>query len=200
MKNVKNMLKKESKYSDEEIHFMWWMEELIKAGYIIEYKFEPCIVELSNKKEINILKRRKEKKSFLLHPHIYTPDFGIKWNEKAINIFITDINSTDFNTNSPFYAELDEFYKLYKSFIEIKPIFDQNNMTRAFIINQKWIYEKYKKYINLIECSWLFAKTFTPKKYLFTDISGNPRKIKFKIRTLEEYINDIKTLPTGSKK
>jgi hypothetical protein len=34
----------------------------------------------------------------------------------------------------------------------------------------------------------MFTKTFTPKRYLFTDGGGKPRKINFPIRTLATYV------------
>ena len=49
--------------------------------------------------------------------------------------------------------------------------------------------EKYKTYINLFVPPKIFKKTFTPKRYLLTDVSKTKRKINFPTKSLEEFIN-----------
>lgn len=75
------------------------------------------------------------------------------------------------------------------SFIEVKPSFDQNNMTRLAVLNQKWVFEKFGLFINIVIPEKLFAKTFTPKRYLTCDKSSVKRKIKYKnIISLDEFL------------
>ena len=174
--------------SKEELYFSWFLDELLEAGYIDSYKFEPEPFYLCDKVSHAWMEQLKTKERLtettLLQGHIYTPDFNVFWNKKAHKIFYTDFSDNYNHKHYPFYAKKGSCY------IEIKPVFDQNNMTRLFRINQKWVYAEYGEYVNLIKVPDIFEKTFTPERYLKTDKSMKPRKIKFKTRSLKEY-NEI---------
>lgn len=65
--------------------------------------------------------------------------------------------------------------------------------SRDFPLKQRMLYETLNVYVNKVipigskDC--LFAKTFTPRRYLFQDSSGGVRKIsKWKPRTLEAWL------------
>ena len=117
--------------------------------------------------------------------HVYSPDFSIAWAEKARKIFFNVCGSKVDLYKSPFITDI--FYS-HISIIEVKPVFDQNNMTRLFTINQKWMYQLHGVYVQKVVPVKLFEKTFTPKKYLLTDKSGKPRKLKYKPTSLEEFL------------
>jgi hypothetical protein len=75
------------------------------------------------------------------------------------------------------------------SYIEVKPLFDQNNMTRLAVLNQKWVMDKFGAFINIVIPEKLFDKTFTPKRYFTCDKSSTKRKIKYSnIITLEDFL------------
>jgi len=62
-------------------------------------------------------------------------------------------------------------------------------MTRLAKINIKWVWDKYGVFVNIIIPEKHFDKTFTPKRFLTTDKSGKPRKIKYKnIKSLKQFI------------
>ena len=61
-------------------------------------------------------------------------------------------------------------------------------MTRLFSINQKWMYSEHGIYIQKVIPQKLFADTFTPKRYLMTDGGGQARKIKWDVKSLEEFV------------
>ncbi|MGB0405410.1 MAG: hypothetical protein ACPGDB_04400, partial [Fusobacterium sp.] len=72
-------------------------------------------------------------------------------------------------------------------------IFDFNNMTRAFRINQKWMYDKFSRYINLTivgnKKNTLFDKTFMPQRFRFTDKQlGRERALKFNVKYLDNIL------------
>jgi NH3-dependent NAD+ synthetase len=75
-----------------------------------------------------------------------------------------------------------------KSYFEAKPQYDFNNMTRLATLNVKWLYQKYGIYTQVIIPERIFQKTFTPKLMLKTK-TGKERKLNFKVRSLEEYLN-----------
>ena len=183
--------------SNEERYTSWWLDDLKEAGYIDEYFYEESSIPLSESTTIQYsenyltpkqrLPRTRIKTLSILKPHVYTPDFSVCFKPKAVDLIYGNIDKV-----LPRKLLLYVFEKhLSRVYLEVKPKFDQNNMTREFKINQKWLAE-YGMFINLFVPEKIFEQTFTPKRYLLTDKSGKPRKIKWKIRTLKEWIGKVK--------
>lgn len=101
--------------------------------------------------------------------HEYTPDFFVTWENGAINAL-----------RLPFIYEL--------CIIEVKPSFDAHNMTRLFKLNQKWVYQKYGIYVELVIPEKLFKSTFAPKRFRYTDSGKGLRKLKESYLNIDEYI------------
>lgn len=166
--------------SNHEKYFSWWLDELMEVGIIDNYDYEPTSYELSDKVVYQVLDNKgKQKNKTLLEEHCYTPDFIINWNNNKLNVA---------NKIGILYDNKCE------SVIEIKPPFNMNNMTRLFIINQKWVYEKYKIYVQKVVVDDIFSKTFIPKRYLKTDKSNKLRKINYKHMLIDKYIVDVELL------
>lgn len=190
--------KKEKRYyngiqvdSTEEEMMVMYFEELIETGYVekleraqtypLSERLLNCYTQVV---QMKTKAKEVEKQQVLLEEHVYTPEFMINWTHAGATLFVDRIlkNST---------KKLDaSFIGSYKTLIEVKPGFDQNNMTRLFKINQKWMWEKYQLYVNLIQPHKLFEETFTPKAYLTTP-TGKQRVIHWKVRTLEQYVNSL---------
>lgn len=175
--------------SDEELYFSWWLDELVKYGYVSSWFKNEDSYQLTDglkHKYVRQMKRVEDKVLYqtILNPSSYTPDFKIQWTEKALGIFVSKILSpnkivTHFICNNNLL-----------SVDEIKGGFDSNNMTRLAINNIKLVWYRHEIYINMIKVPNIFNKTFTPIRYLLTDKSMKPRKIKYKnIVTLNEFIN-----------
>lgn len=183
--------------SKEELYFSWYLEELQKAGYIDNWG-EAKTYQLGEKViiryEEQLKTKTKEKEQTILNGCEYTPDFQIHWNIKAENIF--KHYPLQFGDGIGTFTELIARKKIETPFIimglpclvEIKPNFDQNNMTRLNTINRKWMYQKYGIFVNLVKVPDIFKDTFTPKKFLLTDSGKQNRIIHFNTRTLEEYV------------
>lgn len=182
--------------SNEEIFFCMWCNELQEAGYIEYYgRGESYLLcgPMTNDYAQQLKTKSKPCSQTLMQGHSYTPDFEIVWSMSGIHRFVwrqyKDIN--------------DKFSKLFIghlcsnplgkedgqliTHIEVKPGFDFNNMTRAFKINQKWMWNKFSIFVNLVHPQDLFEKTFTPKEFLITS-TGKDRKTNWKIRSLKEYL------------
>jgi len=180
--------------SNEEMHFTWWLEELKEAGYVKQFTRAQSFT-LSEPVQYDILVPRKKvddkfEKRELLSGHIYTPDFFILWDKPARGTFIRPAEYPMLPEwkDIPFPAKYDEVIDEYFSLVEIKPAFDQNNMTRLFIINQKWMMDKFGLYVIKIIPKKLFQHTFTPSRYLITDKSNKPRLLDYKTTSLQEYV------------
>lgn len=181
--------------SKGEIYFYWWLVELQEVGYVNGFLCYPEYFMLFQKEEHAYTKKLKTKNKYmselLLPKHIYTPDFFIEWSEVGLKFFTQSILDSQKFDKSKLIRVLKRDTGTY---IEVKPTFDQNNMTRLFKLNQLWTYQKYSKYINLVTIgpkkSCWFAKTFVPTRFLWTDTGKQKRKINYNTKTLKEFINE----------
>ena len=135
--------------SEEERIFHLYLEELKTEGWVKDYTFHTKSFTLSEQVKYTWVKEMKSKKNemeiTLLQPHIYTPDFHVFWNKKALGIFYLNIHDGKNKLDSvPFINNIGNDGYDVGSFIEIKPSFDFQNMTRLAIINIKWVYCEYK--------------------------------------------------------
>ena len=179
-----------------EMHFYWWLEELKENGYVSDILLQPDPFPMSDRVSMLFTKHLKTKtqvKPFtVMREHVYTTDFLFVFTDKAKKIFHV---SFDEKSSDHTKEELSNLKTTNNGvcLIEVKPSFDQNNMTRLAVLNQKWVMEKHGKFINIVIPEKLFEKTFTPTRYLFCDKSKQTRKIKYSnVVTLKEYLLKIK--------
>lgn len=165
--------------SDEEVFFAMWLQELRKLGYVQSWYKVKEAISITSGYKFRFVKRtqlktkvKEETPDFtLLRPSEYTPDFEIIWSPLGIKKFLFQL------TENAQYGEkrmaaggflTDPRKALFfstaytQTHVEIKPSFDQQNMERLFVLNQKFIFDKYKLFVNLIEPIELFKKTFLP--------------------------------------
>ncbi len=163
------------------------MEELKQNGFIKEYTRGESIL-LSNSVTNNYVQQLKTKskpcRQNILMGHSYNWDFTIEWSDTGIKHFVNKFGE---KWEKPFLINSKNM-----SFIECKPPFDFQNMTRLSVLNIKWVWDKYQIFVQTIKNVELFEKTFTPKVYLTTK-NGSQRKTKHKIKTLQEYLDNNKT-------
>jgi len=186
--------------SEEERLFYLYLEELKVNGYVRDFTFHADSFTLSEKLTYEWLKKMKTKntkmESTLLQPHSYVPDFKVLWNSKSLGIFYENIFNGKTKLDSvPFINNIDKNGKDLGSFIEIKPSFDFQNMTRLSIINIKWVFSKHNILIQKItpvaKNKCLFKDTFVPEKALLTK-TKKKKKYHFEVKSLEDYINNCK--------
>lgn len=176
----------------QEEWFDMWCAELIEAGYIekvldqniagwrvydgetIEY-FEYKILFKGTPRE----KKKQIKKKYVLHrPVDYTPDRVIFWTSKAKDVFYTDLE--DFTPLNVAYFLAQDAGPNTISVLDVKsPFGGKNSSDVSFSIKKKWVWAKERVYINQAVMhpirplknvtKYLWATTFTPKRFLFTD-------------------------------
>ena len=177
--------------SKEEIYFLWWLDELKEAGFIHKYYYEPRSYILSEKEMRKTVKQLKTKEKIeereLLKKHEYTPDFVIIWSVSADLPFLTLLESMDLFSQGGIYCQRQGVD--FQSFIDVKGTFNQRRGDQEFSLNRKWMYQRYKIFVNKVVPSKLFERTFTPDRYLYTDSGNGFRKLKYKPKTLEGVIN-----------
>lgn len=117
--------------------FSYWLDDCIELGIVKDWTYET--------KSYHLFDPCRE---FKLREHIYTPDFIVNW-----------------NTIPPKVRGVKWCLKNNQSIIEIKPSFDKYNMTRLFMLNQKWMFDKHNIYVQLLKIDTVFKNTFKPKNY-----------------------------------
>lgn len=179
--------------SKNELDFCHYLEELYKAGYIKEWYRNELSFKLTDGLIINYIVRLKTKEKYetqtLLKESVYTPDFIIIWNEKAKNIFYTCIDSK-IKVLTPFVSQNSKDGQIM-SYVETKPVFDQNGMTRLFINNQKFMWKIHKIFVSMVEPENVFKSSFTPTMVKIP-VSRSTKQLKWKRITLDEYIKQKK--------
>jgi len=179
--------------SKEEIYFSWYLTELYNNGFIFRIEYQPQTFALSIKQEYywtRVLKTKtKQMLSTILQGHDYTPDFLIMWSAKAQGILYNTIADI-FNLRKNIFVGKKYTYSHDVSFIEVKAEFGKYNSFRWFVINQKWMYQKFGIYIQMVKPISLFKRSFTPERFLFTDGARQPRKLKYKPILLDEFLRE----------
>lgn len=168
--------------SNEELWMMWYLEELLEKKIIESFTFNTESIVLNKELEINYVSPRKRiadkvLTQVIIPRKVYTPDFKLIWNQEFFN-------------SSPFKLHFLPTVQAYDmtSILEVKGTWDQNNMTRLFKQNQAYIWDKHGLFIQLVKLPDLFAKTFTPKRYLLTNKTMKPRIIKHEVKLLDEFL------------
>jgi hypothetical protein len=192
--------------SDSELYILYWLLELKAKGFIEsierapEMQLSPGLSNNYTKETVLKTKTKQESKfQSLLEPHFYTPEFKVIWVSPISDKIIWDIsklgtekcNALIIGKSIQSVRELDEVIQSYLTYIEVKPVHDFHNMTRAFRINQKWMWEKRGIYINLLQPDLLFKSTFTPQTYLHTRKKRTERLIKWPIITCDQYLSSL---------
>ncbi len=183
--------------SAEEWYFSWWLDELKEAGFVIKYERQKPTFTLSEKIEKTVVKqhktKKKEVKQTLFQECTYTPDFTIEFTIKALLLFIDNLNWITTKAELLYnWRECDKIKdNIWTVYADVKPLFTlEHSKAQVFSIIQKWMYQKHEIYVNKVIYQKLFEKTFTPKKYLLTEKTKQPRKIKWEVRTLQEFVNE----------
>lgn len=176
--------------SMEELYFLWYLCDLKDAGYVEDAWYEDDTFTLGKgyEKEYKVVMKTKTKikKETVVKPTIYTPDFKIKWTEEAVGVFYMDYVAEEritYSSKPVFSLGMD-----LTSYIEVKPDFDFNNMTRYAKIKMNWLFQQTGVFTNLVKVPTVFKNTFTPDRYILTDNNKRTRQIKFKIKTIQEFV------------
>jgi len=180
--------------SMEELYFVWWLCDLKDEGYVEDAWYESDAFVLGKGYTKKYSKKMKTKVKVedesVLPQTVYTPDFKIKWTEKARGIFYHDLVSDCKITHGrkPKYSIGADLV----SYVEIKPNFDFNNMTRYVKIKINWLFQATGVYVNLVKVPQIFKDTFVPDRYFLTDEAKKTRQIKFKTKRIGEFVSSVK--------
>jgi hypothetical protein len=210
--------KKEGTGDMSEEYFRWWLLELEEVGLVSDIRHQPSKIIITEAITLYFSHKYSSNKSdiiksrTLFQPITYTPDFSFLIHKNLLNklfCYVIKKDNTNYIQDDPnlvsgnvfentiWYttAQIDDNW--FEVIVDIKPPaantrFGTTSAPNIFSNKQKIIFEKYFLYINKVvpadKNEGLFTKTFTPKRYLFTDVSKVPRKIAFRVRTRNEYL------------
>ena len=187
--------------TNEEIYFTWYLEELQRRGHVERFVFQPQTFEITSKVQYPTLKRFKRKPPetemhTLLHPHTYTPDFKVYWTPFALNYFLKllDARADVYDNKLPFFAdvEIENNTPVIVSYIDTKSaasvrVLHQDGLTK-FPYKQQLMWMRYHIYINKVAVPTIFKTTFTPERFLLTNVKQEPRVVHFTPRSLDNYV------------
>lgn len=199
--------------SQEEKYFSWYLDELLKEGFILRYKYQPKPFVITEKIHYKWIKKLKTKskpmQSVFLNGYTYQADFLIVWDieSDARGIFYEILFELSMHDNAgkkddyPFIAQVGNQTGHFFSVVDVKGSYSQNDAYRRFSIDQKLVWDKHKIYVQKIipvpavsksgkvtPANALFHQTFTPFNYRFTDKKGDKRKIRYNLKTLQEFL------------
>lgn len=174
---------------------LMWLECLLNEGFIenITRADNFHLTDAVYKKYHDVLKTKTNvKEEPLLQSSSYTPDFEFDITPKGQKLSL--------------FKEIDTLERCFKRndftfitqnnhcIIEVKGTkFGGKNSTLAeFVYKQKFTYQKYGIYVNLVTPDKLFPLTFSPPKFLLTDITKKARKIKFKVVHFQDWLKQQK--------
>lgn len=157
--------------SQEELDFVYFLEDL---GVPYVYQPPPLILAEPVKETITVKMKTKEKKkeTTILQGCSYTADFVIK-NSDISEQLANKLNLKE-SSDSNYW-------------IDIKANYIANNDDVKFSVIRKWVYQKHNIYINKVQPSTLFQRTFCPDRCRFTTKTHKEKKCYQTCDTLEEF-------------
>lgn len=182
----------------EELYFSWFLDDLKKYGYVSKVEYQPAPKVIFPQTNIGWTQKMKTKdvrKTHNIFSEItYTTDFKIFWTEKALGLFVNDGTPC---INRPYFMglDIDDFLQEYTTEVDVKGNHSlgqskKNFSQYSFPFKQKMCFSYLGIYVQKVIPQKLFADTFVPERYFFTD-SGIPwRKLTGikKPLTLSEYV------------
>ena len=203
--NIKKINKEGPLESMEEWYLTCYIKEFMEAGVILDADKNVTKIELSEKITHASTEYMKTKTK-LKFRHIfnvagYTPDFNIQWNPKWKDVIFSLFNSGKHMAKHkvPFISCKSNSHS---SIFECKGRFMTSLEITLYSILVKWLYDKYKIYVQVVKVPDLFKDTFTPQAYIDDMIYHRPNskkgikpgdsKLKYKPVTCKEYLDSIK--------
>lgn len=198
--------------NNQELYFYYWLEELYNHGYIDYIHNKQITYPLNNPLTITWNKQLKTKVKpvdvKLIKERSYTPDFIFRFSKKSKGIFYYE--DSESNNIRPFFPNLNsdnlihvdtkgEYTRVYTSSITFGD-------RQAIMWDKHSIFvQVVKPYIRLGK-KCLFETTFTPAKVITKEvflrddkkrkIKKGDSKIKYKTKTLKQFINELQNKTT----
>jgi len=179
-----------------ELSCLFFAEELMKDGYVEKIERSPSYMlcdPVQSTYAVQLKRGSKHETQTISNGVTYTPDYDIYFTAKALDKFCWELGSgTKWDKSLLVAQKLNVQGKiLYRACIEVKPDFSRNSTTPKSVQSMKWLMQRHGVFVNLFRPNRIFEGLFTPGKYLITE-RGTPRKLKFRPKSLGEYLKHKK--------
>lgn len=177
-----------------ELSCIYFAEELMKDGYVSKIDRSPTYLlcdSVSSTYSEQLKRGSKTVTQTIARGVSYTPDFDIYFTEKAVGKFCWVLGSNAKWFPHLLVAQTTPVAGIYKATIEVKPDFSRNSTTPKSVQSMRWLYQRNNVFTNLFRPNRIFEGLFVPEKYRLTE-RGTPRLLKFKARTLQQYLTSLK--------
>jgi hypothetical protein len=181
----------------EELYFYWWLKELQTLGIVTTIEREPSYVLAEPLVAPIINAKGKVTTKEVMKGQQYSPDFKVVLNHESR--FTYQISNYIMHKVPALPRPLWRNGGNTLIF-EVKPILfgavvAGTMQKKVSQIVRKWLWQKHGLFAQLVmigttEKSW-FAETFTPKRFLLTDKSGKLRTLKYKPKSLVDWLNSL---------
>lgn len=161
--------------SQEEWCMFNWIKEMKERGLLLDYVYQPEHYDLSPRYEytpypVKTDKNGQFKKKFLMHPHIYTADFILRFDARNLQLMAYLAQA--------FKLRLDDVKDNELTLVvDVKGTFMSNDGGRSFSINQKLMMAVHNIYVNKFVPKVAFKKLGVPKRCTTTMKSGKASKV-----------------------
>ena len=161
--------------SQEEWCMFNWIKEMKERGLLLDYVYQPEHYDLSPRYEytpypVKTDKNGEFKKKFLMHPHVYTADFILRFD--ARNLKLMEYLAQAFK------LRLDDVKDNELTLVvDVKGTFMSNDGGRSFSINQKLMMAVHNIYVQKFVPKVAFKKLGVPKRCTTTMKSGKASKV-----------------------
>ena len=161
--------------SQEEWCMFNWIKEMKEHGLLLDYVYQPEHYDLSPRFEYTPYPVVKDKKGnvktkFLMHPHVYTADFTLKFDANNLNLMRY--------LGQAFKLRLDDVKDgVLTLVVDVKGTFMSNDGGRSFSINQKMMMAVHNIYVSKFVPKVAFKKLGVPKRCTTTMKSGKASKV-----------------------
>lgn len=170
--------------SEEELEFYHWCLEAEEHGFIEKFYYHPEPFLLSTKDEIEFevpgKKKMLKKTQHMVSQHVYTPDFLIKPTDKFNNLNIS-LNARTQLKPHPLFKEWNGWY-----YIDTKAMFNSHGGDAILSINQRWVWQIFRIYVNkVVPIKW-FKATWVPQFARYTKVRKDVRSCYKGFKTINE--------------
>lgn len=177
----------------DEVYMEEWLKEATLHGLVKKWERSKTIPYFQG---LKVHKKNLKKNKSLIKKLNITPDYNIMFHDKAYKC----------NLAAPIIANEKSKYKLhaphlkaffytydYVSTIDVKASVNAHKLRRtshaSFVYRQALLWSTYNKYLQKVRLDKLFDATFTPKKCIVRFSKSKIKRMKLKVRTIEEYLN-----------
>lgn len=168
--------------SAEEAEFDAWCQEAVQLGLASKVTYHPPSLELAPRqtyeKVVHMKTKTKRVDAFLLHPHSYTADFTLD---------LTEVGKVFLHGRGLLYTcHIDDIM-----WIDVKGGFSPYHDEKQFVINQKWVYDKFEVYVHKVIPRKWFLKTWVPKMARTSPKKGKLRNCYAKCKVMDDIRKEL---------